>query len=55
MGGSQNGLEGDSQAARLEKDECEVTLGPGRQQLLRGLNWHPPCRHHRQLPIHTLG
>lgn len=33
--GSQNGLEGDSQAARLEK-------GPGRQQLLRGLNWHPP-------------
>ena len=43
MGGSQNGLEGDSQAARLEKDECEVTLGPGRQQLLRGLNWHPPA------------
>lgn len=40
--GSQNGLEGDSQAARLEKDECEITLGPGRQQLLRGLNWHPP-------------
>lgn len=25
MGGSQNGLEGDSQAARLEKDECEVS------------------------------
>ena len=40
--GSQNGPEGDSQAVRLGKDECEVTLEPGRQQLLRGLNWHSP-------------